>query len=76
MFRNYKEEVTLKGYTNSDIVGNRDDRRLTSSYFYTLHGTIISWKSQFQKVVALSFIEAKYIVVTDAKRRNLINVVY
>lgn len=42
MFKLNKEGVTLKGFTDSDFAGNREDRKSTSSYFFTLCGTVIS----------------------------------
>lgn len=60
MFRKNKEGVTLQWYTDSDFFGDGDNRRSTSSYFYTLCEIVISWKSQLENVVALSSIETKY----------------
>lgn len=54
MFRMSKEWVILKGYTDTDFVRDRYNRISTSSSFYTPRRTAISWKSQLQKIVALS----------------------
>lgn len=70
-FRKQIEGVILRGYTDSDYAGDRDNRKSTSAYVYTLCNSCISWKSQLQKIVALSSTEAEYIVVTDAIKEGI-----
>ena len=55
------------GYCDSDW-GNSDDRRSITGHCYKLNniGPLISWKSQKQRVVALSSCEAEYISLTSA----------
>lgn len=62
VFKMNKDEIILKGYTDSNFTRNRNIRRSASSYFYTLCGT---WKSHLQEVVALSSTEVEYIFATD-----------
>ena len=50
--------IVLQGYVDSDMIGDKDSRRSTTWYVFTIGGTIISWISKLQKVVALSTIEA------------------
>ncbi|TXG53355.1 hypothetical protein EZV62_022524 [Acer yangbiense] len=38
--------IDLVGYVDSDYAGDRDKRRSTSSYFFTIAGCCVSWKSQ------------------------------
>ena len=52
----------LVGYTDSDYVGCIDDRKSTSGYAFLFGRNLISWSSKKQPIVALSSIEAKYIV--------------
>ncbi|TXG66086.1 hypothetical protein EZV62_007361 [Acer yangbiense] len=52
-------------FVDSDYTGDRDKRRSTSSYFFTIAGCCVSWKSQLQSVVALSTTAAEYITVTE-----------
>ena len=52
-------------YTNrllvdADSAGNVDIKRSTIGYVYTLGGTVVSWGSQLQKMVALSTTEADH----------------
>ena len=49
-----KEMLELRGYSDSDMAGDVDDRKSTSGAAYFLGGSIVSWLSQKQKVVALS----------------------
>ena len=59
--------LKLIGYCDSDW-GNSDDRRSITGYCYKLNnnGPLISWKSQKQRIVALSSCEAEYISLTSA----------
>lgn len=61
-----KEMVELLGYSDSDLAGDVDDRKSTSGVAYFLGGSIVSWLSQKQKVVALSSREAEYIATATA----------
>ena len=45
-------KVWLDGYVDSDLAGDKDKRRSITSYFFTLNGCCISWKSQLQTIVA------------------------
>ncbi|XP_031255460.1 secreted RxLR effector protein 161-like [Pistacia vera] len=58
--------LDLVGYVDSDFAGDRDSRKSTTAYCFTLGGNCINWKSQLQPLVALSTIEAEYVIVTDA----------
>ncbi|TXG57892.1 hypothetical protein EZV62_015721 [Acer yangbiense] len=58
--------IDLVGYVDSNYTSDKDKRRSTSSYFFTIAGCCVNWKSQLQSVVALSTTEAEYIVVTEA----------
>jgi hypothetical protein len=59
-------KAKLIGYSDSDWAGSQDDRRSTSGYVFVLGGGPISWKSQKQRVVALSTAEAEYIALSAA----------
>ena len=55
----------------SDLGGDIDTRRSTTGYIYTFGGTIVSWVSQLQKLVALSTTEAEYVAITEASKEML-----
>ncbi|KAL0292258.1 UNVERIFIED_CONTAM: Secreted RxLR effector protein [Sesamum calycinum] len=65
------EDVKLVGYVDSNYANDRDNRRSTTSYVFTLCGACISWKSQLQNIVALSTTEAEYITITEAFKEAL-----
>ena len=53
--------VKLEGYVDFNYANDRDSRKSTTSYVFTLCGACISWKSQLQPIVALSTTESEYI---------------
>lgn len=67
--RKYEGDA-LKGFCDSDFAGNLDNRRSQSGYLFTLYGSIISWKSSLQSVVALSTTEAEFMSLTAAVKES------
>ncbi|KAI5674225.1 hypothetical protein M9H77_14589 [Catharanthus roseus] len=65
-------DFELIRFVDSDFAGDKDGRRSTTSYFFTLAGNCISWKSQLQPVVALSTTEAEYIAATEAIKEAIL----
>jgi hypothetical protein len=61
----------LFGFTDSDWAGDKDTRKLTSGFLFTLYGGAISWKSTKQPVVATSSTEAEYIACSEAAKEAL-----
>lgn len=63
----YKRHDTLDllGFVDSDFAGDKDTRKSTTSYYFTLGGNCISWKSQLQPIIALSSTEVGYIAIAD-----------
>jgi hypothetical protein len=55
------ESLVIEGYSDSDFAGDKDDRKSTSGYVFTLVGGAISWKSSKQTVTALSTMYAEFI---------------
>ena len=55
-------DVRLHGYSNVDWAGSVVDRKSTSGCYFSLGPASISWMSRKQKSIALSIIEAEYIV--------------
>ena len=60
-----QKDLQLQGYTDADWQGDLDDRKSTSGYLFTLAGGAISWSSKKQDLVALSSMEAEYIVASE-----------
>ena len=54
------------------MVGDRDNRRSTKGYVFTVGGTTVSWVSKLQCVVALSTTEAEYVTATKASKEMIL----
>ena len=52
-----ESELSLEGYTDSDMARDLDCRKYTSRYLFTFVGGVISWQSKLQKCVSLSTTE-------------------
>ena len=61
----------MVGYVDSNYPGNRDDRRSTTGYVFTLLGGPIFWRSTVQSLVAMSNIEAEYMAVVEVAKEAL-----
>ncbi|XP_031263342.1 receptor-like protein EIX1 [Pistacia vera] len=66
MFCKRYASLDLVGYVDADFAGDRDSRKSTTAYYFTLGGNCVSWKAQLQPLVALSTTEAEYVAVLDA----------
>ena len=58
-------------YTDSNLGGNLDNSKSTSGYLITFGGGAISCQVRLQKCIALSTIEAEYIVITEGTKEFL-----
>jgi len=58
----------LYGFCDSDLGGNIDTRRSTIGYIFLLKGKVVSWANKKQAIIALCFMEVKYIVSTQAMK--------
>jgi len=59
------------GYLDSDMAGDIDSRKSTSSYLITFARGVVAWQSRLQSCVALSTTEAEFIVITEACKELL-----
>ncbi|CAM8943782.1 unnamed protein product [Rhodiola kirilowii] len=71
VFSDFDSQHDITGYVDSDYVSNKDNRKSTTSFFFTWAGNCISWKSQLQSIVALSSTEAEYIAATEAVKEAI-----
>jgi hypothetical protein len=61
-----KEAGNLISYSDSDLAGDIDTRQSTTGVMFFLHDNLITWKSQKQRVVALSSYKAEYVMAATA----------
>eukprot|EP00253_Pinus_taeda_P008847 PITA_08847 len=59
------------GIVDADMAGDRDNRRSTTGYVFTVGGTVVSWISKIESVVALSTTEAEYVAATEASKEMI-----
>jgi hypothetical protein len=64
--------IFLKGYADSDMTGDKHNRRSTTGYVFTIGGTTVSWILKLKKVVSLSTTEAEYVVSTEASKEMIL----
>ena len=55
-------ELILVGYTDSNFMLNKDSKKSTSGYVFTLGSGAINWKSVKQSCITDSITEAEYVV--------------
>ncbi|CAM8991493.1 unnamed protein product [Rhodiola kirilowii] len=70
-YANHEPSADIGGYVDSDYASNKDNRKSTTSFYFTWNGNCISWKSQLQPIVALSSTEAEYIAATEAAKEAI-----
>lgn len=59
------------GYADSVYAKDMDKGRSITGYVFMVMGSIVSWKAQLQKVVALSTIEVEYIALIEAVKEAM-----
>jgi hypothetical protein len=60
------DEVNLHGFTDADWAGIPMERKITSGGIFSIGSTIVSWYNRKQRSMALSLVEAEYMVVIQA----------
>ena len=58
--------VKLHGFTDADWIGSPSDRKSTSGGVFSIGSTAISWYNKKQRYVALTSVEAEYMVEIQA----------
>ena len=64
-FKN-KYGANLVAYTDSDYVGDINDRKSTLGNMFMLNSSAISWTSKKQQIMILSTIEAEFVAATSS----------
>ena len=60
------QKINLHGYVDSDRAGSATNRKSTSGCCFSLGSGMISWFSRKKSCMALSIIEAEYVVSCSA----------
>ncbi|KAH9698582.1 hypothetical protein KPL71_024056 [Citrus sinensis] len=58
------DELIPVGYTDSDFMSDRDSKKSTSGYVFTMGSGAISWRSVKQSCIAHSTTEAEYVAAS------------
>ena len=53
------------------MAGDRDNRRSTTGYVFTVGGTTLNWVLKMENVVALSTMEAKYVAAIETSKEMI-----
>ena len=65
------DELILVGYTNSDFFSDKDFRKSTSGYVFTLGSGAISWMSVKQSCITDSITKAEYVATSEAAKEAI-----
>ena len=68
---NFSRGQKLIGYCDADFAGDRESRKSTSGYLFTLAGGAISWRSKLQTGTAQCTLESEYTALSHAIRELL-----
>jgi hypothetical protein len=60
------DSLEIRGYSDADFAGDKNDRKSMSGYVFTLTGGAILWKSSKQSIVASSTMYAEFIACFEA----------
>ena len=58
--------IIISLVTHSDFAGSLNDRKSTSGHVFHLGTNLISWASNKQPILSISFVEAEYVAATSA----------
>jgi len=63
--------ISLQGYFDADIVGDRYNRRSAIGYVFTIGGTTISWVSKLHSVLTVLMTEVEYVATVEASKEMI-----
>ena len=63
-------ELWVESYTDSNFMSDPDDRKSISRYVFIYNGGVVRWKYFKQSTIADSTIEAEYVIILDATKKN------
>ncbi|KAH9697829.1 hypothetical protein KPL71_023776 [Citrus sinensis] len=65
------DELIPVGYTDSDFISDKDSRKSTSGYVFTLGSGAISWMSVKQSCITDSTTKAEYVATSEAAKEAI-----
>ena len=65
------DKLILVGYTNSDFLSDKDFRKSTSGYVFTLGSGATSWMSVKQSCITDSTTKAEYVATSEAAKEAI-----
>ena len=66
-----KKNYSIKGFSDSDFVGDSDDQKSTTSQSFFMGNFAITWTTVKQNVVTLSSCEVEYIAASAASCQGI-----
>ena len=63
-------ELRVMGYTNSYFMSDLDDKKFMSEYVFVCNGSMVSWKSFKQSIIADSTTKAEYVTASDTTKEG------
>src|SRR3984885_13549727 len=63
--------ISLQGYVDADMAGDRDKRRSTTGDVFTVGRKTVSWGSKMQSVVALLTTKVEYVATTEVSKEMI-----
>ena len=64
-------DTIVQGYVEAYMPSDKESRRRTTGYVFTVGGTTVSWISKLQQVVPLSTMETEYVATTEASKEMI-----
>jgi hypothetical protein len=65
------DSLEIKGYSDADYAGEKDERKSTTGYVFTLAGRAILWRSCKHTIVASSMMYAEFIACFEVTNQVL-----
>lgn len=67
----YGDANDLEGWADADFAGDRESRKSTTGFVFTLHGGAVSWRSRLQRLVTTLTATAEYVTAAEATKDSL-----
>lgn len=65
-----RSDTFLEGYFDAAYADN-GDKRSTGAYVFLFYGSLVSWSSKVQRIIAISTVEAELVAASEAARETM-----